>query len=90
MSGERALRALDDEALGLLSLDVLAVEVAVDRRDYLLGEDAAIRAGDALIEARLRVGYDGWEGWLSDSLAMAPEDAARYMDRTRKARDGRG
>ncbi len=71
------------------SLDQLLVEIERSRLECLLADRDAIRCGELLIEARLRVGGEDWRRWLAANLSLTPEAAHEFMERTREARDGR-
>lgn len=70
-----------------------ASELAAEAtREHLASVEAAasakaraVKAGQALTEARRLIGAEGWESWLSQNFGGSPRKAARYMRRASDA-----
>jgi Protein of unknown function (DUF3102) len=71
------------ELEGSNRLPVLAAEImrehAEARRAAQMSVEHAIKAGEALLEAKKALGHGKWLPWLSDNCAMSERTAQLYM-----------
>lgn len=71
----------------MLELRRKALEhMALAEQEERKATEAAIRAGNALLEAKKRVPPEDWEQWQRDNLKFSLETAAVYMRLAMEAR----